>query len=868
MSTNGGEEDPRLSQLTEETKDWFTNLKLKDKNSFAWKPGNMSDGMNDFFGEAREQFSHNSNEVFSGFVKKNQSRFSELMESRKVDDIFEKNRSNFVRRNQMMNLTSNSPFDSFNKESLFQNQSSRLSNFSPSRELFTFPQYSSHLFGTSRMFGVNMNGFDQFPKPLVRNIGLSPEDAPPDDVNNVNGHKTYEMSSSKSMFEYSSTSQRYRFNTEQITQTFDYTSESEEDEEDEYLLDKEILPSPAYDTRSECSDISSVRDLNSITTPAIQYPDPSLRLEKVQKIANELLTTERTYVAALRLVDQLFHFKVDNENRAHKMFPQEVVTQMFSNIKSIFKLHSEHLLPQLEDRMKNWSNDPRIGDVMTNFAPFLKMYTEYVKNFNDAINLINCWYGKLPRFAAIMDDIHKMEECGHLTLQHHMLNPIQRVPRYKLLLTDYLKKLPEDSVDKDDTEKALELVSTAASHANDAMKRIDKFKKLLEIQEMIGGGVDLVSPTRELIKEGKIVKISARSGDHQERYIFLVSPDFLCYFSVSSSDLQCENKFSDMVLLCSQRLMSGRVVSGPCYRVRAKLGIDGLVVADGDNIETANSFYIRNSHKSIELYTHTPEDKADWIEALCKVMCDFVKRKSSLQVTDQALIVSEMELGKRSPIFLKQESISHCMACHTHFSAFAFKKKKHCKACGIVVCSKCSGQKVLLAYDMIKPNRVCDQCYAIVTKQICIGDSLDPFTSQSTSPQSPEDSVSPALSPTLSRGVLEVKSNDPSVISGYLHLKTRGKSWVKRWFALHPDFVLYSFKTHDDDHAVTSTPIPGYVVTLPEKSDNIDGRQHVFKIYHSKNRVYFFQASSQQELQEWVDTLVKASKAECFTPQS
>ncbi|KAG1656658.1 FYVE, RhoGEF and PH domain-containing protein 4 [Nymphon striatum] len=656
-------------------------------------------------------------------------------------------------------------------------------------------------------------------------------------------------------------------------------------------------------------------------------PDPSLRLEKVQKIANELLTTERTYVAALRLVDQLFHVQVDNENRAHKMFPQEVVTQMFSNINSIFKLHSEHLLPQLEDRMKNWfvdsegirqmcpactnvwvrdlgnyrypvekigecptqygkkdprSNDPRIGDVMTNFAPFLKMYTEYVKNFNDAINLINCWYAKLPRFAAIMDDIHKMEECRHLTLQHHMVNPIQRVPRYKLLLTDYLKKLPEDSVDKDDTEKALELVNTAANHANDTMKRIDKFKKLLEIQEMIGGGVDLISPTRELIKEGKIVKISAQSGDHQERYIFLVSPDFLCYFSVSSSDLQCENKFSDMVLLCSQRLISGRVVSGPCYRVRTKLGIDGLVVADGDNIETANSFYIRNSHTSIELYTNTPEDKADWIEALCEVMCDFVKKKSSLQVTDQALIVSvtiwtkvfinynlqEMELGKRAPIFLKQESISHCMACQTHFSAFAFKKKKHCQACGIVVCSKCSGQKVLLAYDMIKPNIVCDQCYAIVTKQICIGDSLDPFTSQSTSPQSPEDSISPALSPTLSRGVLEVKSNDPSVISGYLHLKTRGKSWVNRWFALHPDFFLYSFKTHDDDHAVTSTPIPGYVVTLPEKSDNIDGRQHVFKIYHSKNRVYFFQASSQQELQEWVDTLGKASKAECFTPQS
>jgi hypothetical protein len=77
---------------------------------------------------------------------------------------------------------------------------------------------------------------------------------------------------------------------------------------------------------------------------------------------------------------------------------------------------------------------------------------------------------------------------------------------------------------------ALHLVSTAANHVNETMKTTDKFKQLLEVQERISGVVDLVSPTRELLKEGKIVKISARSGDHQERYLFLVSVSTL-YFS-------------------------------------------------------------------------------------------------------------------------------------------------------------------------------------------------------------------------------------------------------------------------------------------------------------------------------------------------
>lgn len=43
---------------------------------------------------------------------------------------------------------------------------------------------------------------------------------------------------------------------------------------------------------------------------------------------------------------------------------------------------------------------------MRELAPFLKMYTEYVKNYDTAMHLIATWYQKQPRFAAIMDYVH------------------------------------------------------------------------------------------------------------------------------------------------------------------------------------------------------------------------------------------------------------------------------------------------------------------------------------------------------------------------------------------------------------------------------------------------------------------------------
>lgn len=58
--------------------------------------------------------------------------------------------------------------------------------------------------------------------------------------------------------------------------------------------------------------------------------------------------------------------------------------------------------------------------------------------------------GKYSSFLVISGQ--SQEVCGCLTLQHHMLEPVQRVPRYEMLLKDYLKKLPQDDPDRRDAE--------------------------------------------------------------------------------------------------------------------------------------------------------------------------------------------------------------------------------------------------------------------------------------------------------------------------------------------------------------------------------------------------------------------------------
>ena len=68
---------------------------------------------------------------------------------------------------------------------------------------------------------------------------------------------------------------------------------------------------------------------------------------------------------------------------------------------------------------------------------------------------------------------------------------------------------------------------------------------------------------------------------------------------------------------------------------------------------------------------------------------------------------------------------------------------------------------------------------------------------------------------------MKVPVQTSTVMSGYLLLKTRGKTWQKRWFALRSDFVLYSYRSHEgEERAVTATPVPGNTVCLMCSSSN------------------------------------------------
>uniref|UniRef100_A0A8C1RIY1 FYVE, RhoGEF and PH domain containing 1 n=1 Tax=Cyprinus carpio TaxID=7962 RepID=A0A8C1RIY1_CYPCA len=514
--------------------------------------------------------------------------------------------------------------------------------------------------------------------------------------------------------------------------------------------------------------------------------------QRVFNIANELLHTEKAYVSRLHLLDQVFCAQLMEEARARSSFPCEMVMGIFSNICSIYCFHQQFLLPALEKRMEEWDLNPRIGDILQKLAPFLKMYGEYVKNFDRAMELVNTWMQRSSQFKAIIHNIQKEEMCGNLTLQHHMLEPVQRIPRYELLLKDYLHRLPEDADDFKDAQKSLELIATAAEHSNAAIRKMERMRKLLKVYELLGGEEDIVNPTNELIKEGHILKLSAKNGTSQDRYLIL---------------------FNDRLLYCVPKL---RLI-GQKFGVRARIDVDGMELKETSSMNVPRTFLVSGKQRSLELQT---------LETFRMLNCSFREEDFTPPNSPNCT-----ELGKRAPTPIREKEVTLCMKCQEPFNSIT-KRRHHCKACGHVVCGKCSEFRARLLYDNNRANRVCVDCYTMLVGV----------------PPSPASLI----------------AAENSVLCSFLHHveKGSGRGWQKAWFVI-PDsepLVLYIYGAPQDVKAQRSIPLIGFEVSLPESSDRLE-RRNAFKMSQSHLTVYF--SADCEELQRrWMEVLSRAGRGE------
>jgi hypothetical protein len=99
------------------------------------------------------------------------------------------------------------------------------------------------------------------------------------------------------------------------------------------------------------------------------------------------------------------------------------------------------------------------------------MYSSYLNNYETALEIRAELTLRNSNFVKFIEQAAQDARCNGLTIADLLIEPVQRIPRYKMLLEQLLKHTDDDHPDYESIRAALERVSSAATHNNEQIRR-------------------------------------------------------------------------------------------------------------------------------------------------------------------------------------------------------------------------------------------------------------------------------------------------------------------------------------------------------------------------------------------------------------
>ncbi|GAA5977335.1 hypothetical protein JCM10908_004943 [Rhodotorula pacifica] len=304
------------------------------------------------------------------------------------------------------------------------------------------------------------------------------------------------------------------------------------------------------------------------------------RERKRQEACYELIATEQSYVQSLQLVIEVFF------SALQPVLPEKAARIIFANIDDIL-LFNTVLLSDLEERQRQsrlYINT--IGDVVEKHMGGVGgHYRGYCLNQANAARTLNDLRKSDQSLNTLLDGLR----VKNLELEHFLLEPMQRVTRYPLLISQILRYTEPDHPDHPALERALRTAEQTLNDINEAIRVNETREKLAWLSDNVEfpgvvGRLDLTAPTRllgprRILREGKVEKHKSRR--QLQTYLF--------------NDL----------LLFTETAGAGQVV------YRYPIPLEECSVRS--NMRDSNEFTITHRGDKIRVRADTPRAAATWV---------------------------------------------------------------------------------------------------------------------------------------------------------------------------------------------------------------------------------------------------------------
>eukprot|EP00457_Paulinella_chromatophora_P004757 gb/GEZN01004770.1/.p1 GENE.gb/GEZN01004770.1/~~gb/GEZN01004770.1/.p1 ORF type:complete len:500 (+),score=66.63 gb/GEZN01004770.1/:25-1500(+) len=296
------------------------------------------------------------------------------------------------------------------------------------------------------------------------------------------------------------------------------------------------------------------------------------------QVANELLETEQKYV---RCLNTLKHEYVIALKALGSGLSTEQINKLVSNIETLTNFHAT-LLEEIK------ANSNELGKLFIRYADFLKLYISYMNNYGDLLEELN----KLRSHKAFQCFLNNLRSKllklpGELDLMSYLVMPVQRVPRYLLLLKELKAHTDPSSAPYSDLTQAVVKVQETTLKLNEEKRHMEQMSFLVEMQSRISDLPDdlqLMLPSRRLLRQGPIAQmhsgIVGSAVKPFSRFLFL---------------------FNDLLLWTSSKCK---------YKGHLRLA---TVTIESDSKRLIS---IHNSQTAVTFKTKDDEDEMSWVHDL------------------------------------------------------------------------------------------------------------------------------------------------------------------------------------------------------------------------------------------------------------
>ncbi|KAF2074349.1 hypothetical protein CYY_004325 [Polysphondylium violaceum] len=337
-------------------------------------------------------------------------------------------------------------------------------------------------------------------------------------------------------------------------------------------------------------------------------------------IVKELLATETVYVESLE--HALVYFLNPIREESLKLNIKSDQFGLFiSNLEVIIN-YNKNLLEKIKPKVDNWSYSQTIGDVFEQFTLYLKVYTQYVKEYSTLFEAINNLRKNNSKFESFISE----KEYSDKPVGSYLILPIQRIPRYTLLLQDLVKNTWSDHLDYKNLTESLKKMQEVATYVNEKKREAENIAKVTEIQNNFIGKFDnLAEPHRRFVFEGNLSVINP-NGKESQRVIFL---------------------FND-VLIGTKPITSGLVKKKVSLKVKESIRMNLITVRDNSN-SNSNSSSSSNGSNSNQPTRITSNLKSNSTSSLINVSSNNNNNNSS-SLSSSCNNASNLSTNNKPPV--------------------------------------------------------------------------------------------------------------------------------------------------------------------------------------------------------------------------